>query len=100
MQVVQQSRDLFDAVLNGRLEIKKLRINASSDWLASPFLHFFFPSLPPPPPLFSFHLFVYIFFSLFFSIFSFLFPFCLFSASELSLRRARLIPGRKANFAS
>lgn len=29
VQVVHQSQDLFDAVLNGRLEIKKLRINAS-----------------------------------------------------------------------
>ena len=70
MQVVQQSRDLFDAVLNGRLEIKKLRINASSDWLASPFLHFFsFSSSSSSSLLLSFHLFVYIFFSLFFPIF-------------------------------
>lgn len=60
VQVVHQSRDLFDAVLNGRLEIKKLRINASWDWLASPFFPFCFLSLvlssfhPPFPLFFSF----------------------------------------------
>lgn len=48
VQVVHQSRDLFDAVLNGRLEIKKLRINASWDWLASPFFSFCFLSFVPP----------------------------------------------------
>lgn len=48
VQVVHQSRDLFDAVLNGRLEIKKLRINASWDWLASPFFPFCFLSFVPP----------------------------------------------------
>lgn len=51
VQVVQQSQDLFDAVLNGRLEIKKLRINASWGLVgqSSPFflLLFLFFSLPP-----------------------------------------------------
>lgn len=83
VQVVHQSRDLFDAVLNGRLEIKKLRINASWDWLASPFFSFCFLSFVPPT-----------FSSIFF--FSSYLP----SLLELSSRRARLIPGRKANFAS
>ena len=55
-------------------------------------LLFFSSSFVPPLRLY------FLFFIL--SYFFFLFPFCLFSASELSLRRARLIPGRKANFAS
>lgn len=78
MQLVQQSRDLFDAVLNGRLEIKKLRINASSDWLASLVLRFFF-SLLPLSLLFFFR-------STSSSIFSFLYSFLFFfSFSFLSL---------------
>lgn len=67
VQVVHQSQDLFDAVLNGRLEIKKLRINASWGLVGqSSFFFLFFLSffLPPPPfrfiPL-SFHRFSYFF---------------------------------------
>lgn len=67
VQVVHQSQDLFDAVFNGRLEIKKLRINASWGLVGQSslffFLFFLFFFLPPPfrfIPL-SFHRFSYFF---------------------------------------
>lgn len=63
VQVVHQSQDLFDAVLNGRLEIKKLRINASwglvgQSSLFSSSLSFLF-SPPFRFILLSFHRFSY-----------------------------------------
>lgn len=100
VQVVHQSQDLFDAVLNGRLEIKKLRINASWGLVGQSsffFLFFLFFFLPPPPISF---------YSSFVSPLLLFFPSSLPtppfppSSWELSPRRARLIPGRKANFAS
>lgn len=57
VQVVQQSQDLFDAVLNGRLEIKKLRINASWGLVgqSSPFFLLLFLFFSLPSPLISFY---------------------------------------------
>lgn len=53
VQVVHQSQDLFDAVFNGRLEIKKLRINASWGLVGQSslffFLFFLFFFSPSPP---------------------------------------------------
>lgn len=58
VQVVHQSQDLFDAVLNGRLEIKKLRINASWGLVGqSSFFFLFFLSFFLPPPHFVLFLF-------------------------------------------
>lgn len=101
VQVVHQSQDLFDAVFNGRLEIKKLRINASWGLVGQSSLFFFFLFFLfffSPPPL--------SFYSSFVSPLLLFFPSSLPtppippSSWKLSPRRARLIPGRKANFAS